>query len=139
MWKAFQELRQAGWITDPSPRLFSVQATGCAPVARAFDAGADTTEPWADPVTVASGLRVPSPLGGKLILHAIRETGGSAVAVSDADLEAAATRLTENEGIDTCPEGGATLAALEKMVQDGTIHPDESVLLFNTGAGWPYR
>ena len=139
MWKAFRELRQAGWLTDPSPRLFSVQSTGCAPVARAFDAGADATEPWSDPVTVASGLRVPSPLGGKLILHAIRETGGSAVAVPDADLEAAATRLTENEGIDTCPEGGATLAALDKMVQDGTIHPDESVLLFNTGAGWLYR
>jgi len=139
MWKAFQELRQAGWITDTSPRLFSVQSTGCAPVARAFDAGADATEPWSDPVTVASGMRVPSPLGGKLILHAIRETGGSAVAVTDADLEAAATQLAEKEGIDACPEGGATLAALHQMVQDGTIDPDESVLLFNTGAGWLYR
>ena len=85
------------------------------------------------------GLRVPSPLGGKLILHAIRETGGSAVAVTDADLEAAATQLAEKEGIDACPEGGATLAALHQMVQDGTIGPDESVILFNTGAGWLYR
>lgn len=139
MWKAFRELRQAGWSTDKPPRLFSVQATGCAPVVRAFDAGADATAPWPDPVTVASGLRVPSPLGGKLILRALRETGGSAVAVPDEDLQEAATMLAEQEGLDACPEGGATLAALRRLVQDGVIRPDESVILFNTGAGWLYR
>ncbi len=139
MWKAFDELRRAGWITDPSPRLFSVQSTGCAPVVQAFETGADATEPWPDPVTVASGLRVPAPLGGKLSLRAIRETGGTAIAVPDPELEEAATRLAEHEGLDACPEGGAVLSALEKLVAQGVIGPDESVVLFNTGAGWLYR
>ena len=139
MWKAFNELRQAGWIDAPPARLFSVQSTGCAPVVRAFETGADATEPWPDPATLASGLRVPAPLGGKLSLRALRETGGGAVAVTDPELEAAATRLAEQEGLDACPEGGAVLVALEKLVAQGTIRPDESVLLFNTGAGWLYR
>ena len=139
MWKAFNELREAGWITGPSSRLFSVQSTGCAPVVRAFETGADATEPWPDPATVASGLRVPAPLGGKLSLRALRETGGGAIAVTDPELEAAATRLAEQEGLDACPEGGAVLVALEKLLAQGIIRPDESVVLFNTGAGWLYR
>ena len=139
MWKAFNELREAGWITGPSARLFSVQSTGCAPVVRAFETGADATEPWPAPETVASGLRVPSPLGGKLSLRALRETGGGAIAVTDAELEAAATHLAEHEGLDACPEGGAVLVALEKLLAQGIIRPDESVVLFNTGAGWLYR
>ena len=139
MWKAFHELRDAGWIDGALPRMFSVQSTGCAPVVRAFEAGAAQTEPWPDPETVAAGLRVPSPLGGKLMLRALRESAGGAVGVADADLTDAAGRLGTWEGIDACPEGGAALAALERLVAQGVITPSDSVVLFNTGAGWLYR
>ncbi len=139
MWKAFRELREAGWISGRLPRLFSVQAAGCAPVVRAFEAGATETAPWPDPVTKASGLRVPNPLGGKLILRGVRESGGGAVAVTEEALERATAWLAEREGIDACPEGGAVLAALHRFVEDGVIQPEESVVLFNTGAGWLYR
>jgi threonine synthase len=139
MWIAFSALLQAGWATGRPPRLYSVQSTGCAPVVRAFEAGADRTEPWADPETIAAGLRVPAPLGGPIILRALAETGGGAVAVPDEALEAAERRMAQLEGVDACPEGGATLAALERLLADGRIRRDESVVLFNTGAGWLYR
>jgi threonine synthase len=139
MWKAFRELRDAGWVSGDLPRMFSVQATGCAPVVKAVEEGASVTEPWSDPETIASGLRVPAPLGGKVMLRAIAETGGGAVAVTDEELSAAATELSESEGIDACPEGGATLVALRRLVADGTIDRGEEVVLFNTGAGWLYR
>ncbi len=139
MWKAFNELRDAGWIAGKLPRLYSVQAEGCAPVVRAFESGAAATEAWHDPETIASGLRVPNPLGGKLMLTALKECGGAALSVSDGQLENAAQRLADDEGIDACPEGGAALAALEQLVQDGTVGRTESVVLFNTGAGWLYR
>lgn len=139
MWKAFNELRDAGWVTGKLPRLFSVQATGCAPVVRAFNDGAASTEAWPDPKTVASGLRVPNPIGGKLMLRALRECGGVALSVTDAQLEDAARRLAEQEGIDACPEGGAALAALERLTADGVIESEHSVVLFNTGAGWLYH
>jgi threonine synthase len=139
MWKVFRELRDAGWVSGKLPRLFSVQADGCAPVVKAFAQGNDATEPWPDPQTVASGLRVPSPLGGRIILEAVRETNGDAVAVSDEDLSAASVSVAASEGIDVCPEGGATVVALQKLVDQGRIAPAESVVLFNTGAGWLYR
>ncbi len=140
MWKAFDELRRAGWIAaDQRARLYSVQAAGCAPVVRAFEAGADRTEAWDDPRTVASGLRVPAPLGGPLVLRGIRETGGRAVAVTDAALTAEADRLAREGGIDAAPEGGAAAAALAQLVADGAIRPAERVVVFNTGAGWLYR
>jgi threonine synthase len=139
MWKAFGELRSAGWLDSPSPRLYCVQASGCAPVVRAFETGADRTEPWPDPTTVAAGLRVPAPLGGRLMLRAIRETKGAAASVSDAELSACQAELASREAIDAAPEGGATLAALERFVEHGQIGRDESVVLFNTGAGWLYR
>ncbi len=139
MWIAFRELRRAGWVADESPRLYSVQSSGCAPVVRAFDQGADETEAWADPVTRAAGLRVPNPLGGPLVLRGLRETGGTAIAVSDERMEAAQARMATAEGIDACPEGGATLAALEDLLACGAVRPEESVVLFNTGAGWLYR
>ena len=139
MWIAFRQLREAGWVTGPTPRLYSVQSTGCAPVVRAFEAGADRTEPWQDPQTIAAGLRVPAPLGGPVILRALKETGGTAVAVSDDALAAAERRMAVMEGVDACPEGGATLAALESLLAEGHIRRDESVVLFNTGAGWLYR
>jgi threonine synthase len=140
MWKAFDELRAAGWVApDARPRLVSVQAEGCAPVVRAFQSGAAATDPWPDPVTVASGLRVPGPLGGALMLRALRETGGGAVAVTDTALTRAAAAVARREGLDMSPEGGAAIAALEIMVKTGTIQRDARVVVFNTGAGWLYR
>lgn len=139
MWKIFKDLQAAGWVADDLPRLFAVQSTGCAPVVRAFERGSQVTEPWSDPRTVASGLRVPAPLGGKLMLTALRETGGRAIAVSDDELTTAQRELAMSEGIDACPEGGATLAALRSLRGQGEIGAEASVLLFNTGAGWLYR
>jgi len=139
MWKVFGELRWAHWLDSPPPRLYCVQSSGCAPVVKAFEAGADRTEPWPEPVTVAAGLRVPAPLGGRLMLRAMRETKGGAVAVSDEELCAAQGELAVREAIDAAPEGGATLAALEHFIERGEIRREESVVLFNTGAGWLYR
>ena len=139
MWIAFAALLEAGWVTGRPPRLFSVQSTGCAPVVRAFESGLDRTEPWVEPWTIASGLRVPGPLGGPVILRAIRETSGGAVAVSDEALSEAERRMARTEGIDAAPEGGATLAALEVLLERGAVRREEKVVLFNTGAGWLYR
>lgn len=139
MWKAFGELRRAGWIDGSLPRLYSVQAAGCAPVIRALETGADRCAPWPDPRTVAAGLRVPGPLGDRLMLTALRESGGGGIAVSDEALTAGASELQVDEGIDAAPEGGATLAAARGLLATGAIRPDETVVLFNTGAGWLYR
>jgi len=138
MWKAFGELARAGWFTRTPPRMYSVQAAGCAPVVRAFEAGADACVEWPDPSTIAAGLRVPRPLGGRLILRALRESGGAAVAVTDAQLAGAAREL-QSEGIDACPEGGAALAGALELKARGLIQGGERVVVFNTGAGWLYR
>jgi len=139
MWKAFVELLALGWVEGTLPRLYAVQSTGCAPVVRAVREGRDRCEPWTDPWTVASGLRVPAPLGDRLMLRAIAETGGGAEAVDDADLQAAATSLMLEEGVDCSPEGGATIAAAAELVRRGVLHEGETVVAFNTGAGWLYR
>ncbi len=139
MWKAFQELQAAGWITGSLPRLFTVQATGCAPVVQAFDAGADRCTPWPEPWTVASGLRVPAPFGDRLMLRALRESGGGAVAVPDEVLTAAARELQMRAGIDAAPEGGAALAGARVLAERGLLNAEQQVVLFNTGAGWLYR
>jgi threonine synthase len=139
MWKAFGELSQAGWIEGPLPRLYAVQATGCAPVIRAFETGADRCTPWPDPTTIAAGLRVPGPLGDRLMLRALRESHGGAIAVSDEALMEGARELQVEAGIDAAPEGGATLAAARGLKASGAIRPHETVVLFNTGAGWLYR
>lgn len=139
MWKAFQELLEAGWVTGPLPRMYSVQSSGCAPVVRAYEAGAERCQPWEEPWTVASGLRVPGPLGDRLMLNALRESGGAAVAVSDEELSSLAAQVTRWEGIDLAPEGGATVAALNHLKAHGVIQPEERIVLFNTGAGWLYR
>ena len=141
MWKAFQELRESGWVRGGGtlPRMFSVQASGCAPVVQAFEAGAERCTPWPDPKTVAAGLRVPAPLGDRLMLRALRESNGGAVAVSDEDLQAAARALQTVEGIDASPEGGAALAGARELKRRGALRPSERVVLFNTGAGWLYR
>jgi threonine synthase len=138
MWKAFGELIAAGWVKGPMPRLFTVQSSGCAPVVRAFERGMDACEPWADPWTVASGLRVPSPLGGALMLRALRESRGGAVAVSDEALTEGSRLLSSLEGVDACPEGGAAVAAVQELLRRGTITRKDSVVLFNTGAGVLY-
>jgi threonine synthase len=139
MWKAFNELRGAGWVTDAMPRFYAVQASGCAPVVQAFDSGAERCTPWPDPWTVASGLRVPGPLGDRLMLRALRESAGGAVAVSDAALTAAARELQTRTGIDAAPEGGAALAGARILGQRGALRAHERVIVFNTGAGWLYR
>ena len=139
MWIAFKALLDAGWATGKVPRLFSVQSTGCAPVVRAVDKGADATEAWEAPMTIAAGLCVPAPLGGRLMLRAIAETDGGAIAVRDDSLEGAQGELAAQHGIDASPEGGATLAALRQLVASGLISASDSVVLFNTGAGWLYE
>jgi threonine synthase len=140
MWKAFRELADAGWISgDKLPRMFTVQSTGCAPVVRAFEQGAADCVPWEDPSTVAAGLRVPGPLGDRLMLQALRESGGGAVAVTDEALTEAANSATEAEGLDFSPEGGAGLAAARELVVKGVVPRSEEIVVFNTGAGWLYR
>jgi threonine synthase len=139
MWKAFEELRAIGWVTSPMPRMYSVQSSGCAPIVKAFEAGSPTSEAWVDPITMASGLRVPAPLGGPLILQILRETGGSAVAVDDSAMEELAVFAARQEGIDVSPEGGASIAAALELQSRGEISRDDRVVIFNTGAGWLYR
>ena len=139
MWKAFNELRDAGWIRGRLPRMFTVQSSGCAPVVQAFQSGADHCTPWPDPRTAAAGLRVPGPLGDRLMLKALRESGGGAVAVTDDALARAAATLQRREGIDAAPEGGAALAAAIELLATATIRPTDRVVIFNTGAGWLYR
>jgi threonine synthase len=139
MWKAFAELRAAGWVTDDAPRMVTVQSSGCAPIVRAHAAGAPAAEPWPEPWTVASGLRVPAALGDRLILTALRESNGTALAVSDEELMAETERGTREEGIDFAPEGGAALAAVRQLLANGFLGPESRVVVFNTGAGWLYR
>lgn len=139
MWKAFQELLAAAWVQGTPPKMFTVQAEGCAPIVRAFEQGHGSAEPWSNPWTVASGLRVPGPLGDRIMLRILHESGGGAVAVTDEALSQAAGFGTRLEGIDFSPEGGAAIAAAVALKQHGRIQAGERVLLFNTGAGWLYR
>ncbi|HET7469761.1 MAG TPA: threonine synthase [Gemmatimonadales bacterium] len=139
MWKAFQELLAAGWVQGALPRMYSVQSTGCAPVVRAYAGGDEACEAWAEPWTVASGLRVPAPLGGRVMLQVLRESGGGAVAVDDEVLEREATLATRETGVDFSPEGGAAVAAVAALLATGDLRPDDQILSFNTGAGWLYR
>ena len=138
MWKAFAEMESLGWIGPERPRMVAVQAEGCAPIPRAFDEGAESCTAWEDADTVASGLRVPKALGDFLILRAVRESGGVAVAVSDEELMRDARRIAAAEGIFAAPEGGACLSALRRLRESGRIARDESVVLFNTGTGAKY-
>jgi threonine synthase len=139
MWKAFQELLAAGWVVGDLPRMYVVQAEGCAPIVRAWEAGQASAEPWANPVTAASGLRVPGPLGDALILRALRESGGSAVAIPEQTLLDLADFATRQEGNDWSPEGGAALAGALTLQERGAISIEDQVIVFNTGAGWLYR
>jgi len=138
MWKAFEEMGEMGWIGDHRPRMVAVQAKGCAPIPRAFHAGEEFAVPWEGAQTVAAGLRVPSAVGDFMILNALRESAGVAVAVADEALVKGQARITSLEGIFACPEGGATLAALETLLAQGWVSPAERIVLFNTGTGLKY-
>jgi threonine synthase len=139
MWKAFEEMEQLGLVTPGRrPRMVAVQAEGCAPIVEAHTAGAPKAAAWDGARTYASGLRVPSPLGDTLILQALRESGGTAIAVSDDEMASDQLALARGEGIFACPEGGATLAAARKLVASEFIRPGDRVVLFNTGTGLKY-
>ena len=138
MWKGFLELRELGWVQGDLPRFICVQAEGCQPLVRAFHSGAETAEPWQEPDTVAHGLQVPHPFAHRLILRILRETGGTAVAVSDAEMLEAVGEMASSEGVFPCPEGAATLAALKRLVADGDLDPDATTVLLNTGTGYKY-
>ncbi|MGC9994139.1 MAG: threonine synthase [Terriglobia bacterium] len=139
MWKAFDEMEELGWIGSVRPRMFSVQAQGCAPIVRAFAQGRDRAAEWEAPQTLASGLRVPSAIGDFMMLRAIRESRGSALAVPDSEMLAAMRELAEFEGVLTSPEGGATLAALKKLLADGFLAGHESIVLFLTASAYKYQ
>jgi threonine synthase len=139
MWKAFSEMEALGWLEKTKrPRMVAVQAAGCAPVIKAFHDGAEFCDYWVGAHTVASGLRVPKSFADQLILRNIRESNGTAVAVSDEELLAAQNHLARMEGIFAAPEGAATLAATSKLVEQGWVHPEEKIVLFNTGTGLKY-
>jgi len=138
MWKAFAEMEALGWTGAKRPNMIAVQVEGCQPVVRAFQQGTARSEFWQNAHTVASGLRVPKPLGDFLILNAVRESGGTAIAVSDAELLDAGIRLASEEGLFVAPEGAACVAALEKLLANGTLKRDEKIVIYNTGAGLKY-
>jgi len=138
MWKAFDEMEKLGWISSKKPRMVSVQSEGCAPIIKAFNEGTKHTELWQNASTIASGLRVPAAIGDFLILNAIRESNGTAVAVSDKDIMECANLIGKTQGIFTAPEGGATLAAFNKLYKQGWIKEEDKVVLFNTGSGHKY-
>jgi threonine synthase len=139
MWKAFDELEAIGWIEPRRrPRMVSVQASGCAPIVRAFEAGTEKAVPWENAHTAADGLRVPKAIGDFLILRAIRESGGTAVAVSDSEMVEDMIEIGSKEGISAAPEGGAALSAIRKLTVQGRIKRTESVVLFNTGGALKY-
>ena len=133
MWKGFAELENIGWIGKKRPRFISVQAAGCAPIVKAWNEDMPTAVPWQNAQTVASGLRVPQAIGDFLILDAIRKSGGAAIAVTDDAISEAMRLLPTTEGILTCPEGAATVAALKPLVANGTITSSDQIVLFNTG------
>ncbi|HYY94403.1 MAG TPA: threonine synthase [Pyrinomonadaceae bacterium] len=138
MWKAFAEMEALGWIDERRPRMVTVQSEGCAPIVRAFEEGRRHAEEFQNAETVASGLRVPKAIGDFLILDALRESGGAAIAVSDEELLAAVREIGAAEGVFVAPEGAACLPALRELVERGEVKPDERVVLFNTGAGVKY-
>lgn len=138
MWKAFREMEALGWIGQKRPRMVTVQASGCAPIVRAFETHQASAEPWKDAHTVASGLRVPRAIGDFLILQALRESHGNAAAVSDTELVEAMRLCGRLEGLFMCPEGAACIPALRRYVKEGWIRPEEKVVIFNTGTGLKY-
>ena len=138
MWKAFDEMQQLGWIGSKRPRMFSVQANGCQPIVRALHAGEKAAAEHLGAQTKASGLRVPKAIGDFIMLEILRKSGGGAVAVTDEEMIASVREVGAAEGLFVAPEGAATYAALKHLLKAGTVKPEESVVLFNTGAGVKY-
>ena len=135
IWKAVDEMERLGLIEGRRPRMFCVQAEGCAPIVRAFHQGSEFAEPWENAATAAGGMRVPAAIGDYLILRALRESGGGAVTVSDGEILEHMKVVASLEGIFVCPEGAATAAALGRLLADGAVSPDDRILLLNTGSG----
>jgi threonine synthase len=138
MWKAFAEMEEMGWLGKDRPRMVSVQASGCAPIVKAFNEGKETAETWPQAETVASGLRVPLAVADFLMLRALRESNGTALSVSDDEMLAEIPRVGRAEGIFFCPEGAACVAALRHLTQTGWIKTTDEVLIFNTASGLKY-
>jgi threonine synthase len=138
MWKAFDEMERMGWIGSKRPRMVTVQAAGCAPIVRAFEDGDRFADEFPNAATAASGLRVPKAIGDFLILDALRASGGTAVAVTDAELIAATREIGALEGVFCAPEGAACLPALRQLIETGEVNKDDVVVLFNTGSGVKY-
>jgi threonine synthase len=139
MWKAFDEIERIGWVTNSKrPRMVSVQAQHCAPIVRAFQQGTERAQPWENASTIADGLRVPRAIGDFLILRAVRESGGTALAVTDRSMVEGMLAIGKHAGVSAAPEGGAALVAIQRLVEDGSIKPQDSVVLFNTGGALKY-
>ena len=138
MWKAFDEMEELGWIGPQRPRMVTVQSKGCAPMVRAFQEGHEFAEPWQDASTIADGLRVPGAVGDFLILRALRESKGTAVAVTDDEMMVAANLIGRTQGLFVCPEGAAPLVAFQHLRAQAWIGDEETVVLFNTGSGMKY-
>ena len=138
MWKAFHELLELGWIDCALPRMVAVQSTGCAPIVKAWEDGVEHADFWQDAKTEASGIRVPAAIGDFLILRAVRESNGFAIAVSDEDLMEARDRIGRQDGLLLCPEGAATFAAYEQALEQGLVSKQDKVVLFNTATGLKY-
>jgi threonine synthase len=138
MWKAFAELESMGWIGRKRPRMVSIQAEGCAPIVRAFKTGSQRVEPWQNAHTIASGLRVPAVFADRLILRALHESKGTALAVSDAEIIQAQKEIAQLEGIFAAPEGAACWAGLQRLLNIGWVQPNEKIVLYNTGSGLKY-
>ncbi len=139
IWKAIREMEAIGWLEGTKrPKMVVVQSEGCAPLVKAFQEGKKTAEPWPNPQTDAAGIRVPRALGDFLVLKAVRESGGTALAVGEEEIKNSVQKMAQKEGLFICPEGGANLAALEKLLQQGVISDQDRVLLLNTGAGIKY-
>jgi len=138
MWKAFAEMEQMGWIGSKRPRMVTVQAEGCAPIVQAFEEGKRFADEFPNAATTASGLRVPKAIGDFLILDALRQSGGTAVAVTDEELIAATREIGAAEGLFCAPEGAACLPALRQLIDAGEVSASDRVVLFNTGSGVKY-
>jgi threonine synthase len=138
MWKAFAELEELGWIGGKRPKMIAVQAAGCQPITRAFERNASESEVWHDAHTIASGLRVPKPLGDYLVLQAVRESGGTVISVSDEEMLDGGLLLSKYEAIFAAPEGGACVAAVHRLLKTGFLKPGEQIVIYNTGSGLKY-
>ena len=141
MWKAFHEMRRWGWLdaAEGLPRMIVAQAAGCAPLVRALAEGTDRATPWENPWTYAAGLRVPGPLGDRLVLKTLRDSGGDAEAASEEEIRDFSAKLSNATGIDAAPEGGAALFVTAKLVRLGRLSPESEVVVYNTGSGASYR